>query len=254
MASSDTRRVEALIQELDLQRKSYIETFEKVHELLTRNLAASAAGATIPRSTPDNLRLSLARVTSDPATDSRTLSPGPSSIEASSNSKATGEDSDEDDDEVLYVQTPLAAQSYSQEGLREHLRSYRWDKHGRKLLDGVAYTPDRLSQTPLVPNQRGALSDRSHYTDCQVFDVGPDGSPLLVDNSHVERESGRAMAIWTSLHETNPPSKQRHAVGRITVLREPSPILFGVIHHTMSTSVISTTTHDACCYCLIILQ
>ena len=44
----------------------------------------------------------------------------------------------------------------------------------------------------------------------------------------------RALAIWNQIKSINAgPKEQRVAVGRITIVREPSPLLFAALHYTM---------------------
>ena len=241
----NTKRVEALIREMDAQREAYLRTFQQVHELLAANLAATVPTDTlrtgipptsapqdgnVPRSPPD----SVSRTTSDRevATHARKVSTG-FTFETSSKSRSTGHDSDVEYDEAYYVQEPLQPQAYDLEAMRSHVRGYKWDEFGKKVMEGVIDSPTRLSQTPLIPSGTGRFEDRSDVAACSVFDVGPDGSPLPVAFPSIEKQFGRPMAIWHAIKDINPPSKQRHAVGRITILREPSPILFGAIHHTM---------------------
>ncbi|KAK5163341.1 uncharacterized protein LTR77_010714 [Saxophila tyrrhenica] len=243
MSTPDTRRVENLLRELDAQRTAYIDTFTKVHEQITQTLASTVSKDVLRSGTPPasqqpesrsqrSQRFSESRAGSDKHVTSRRSPAGLSPLPASS----TGFESDSDDggDEALYVQTPLEPQSFDLESLRAHLRSHQWDKQTHRILDGVVGNPSRLSETPLIPNRRGKLEDRSDHTHYQVFDVGPDGSVLPVDFSHIEKDFGRAMAFWHAIKEINPETKQRHAVGRITIVREPSPILFGAIHYTMN--------------------
>lgn len=233
----DTKRMETLIRELDAQKKAYMETFQRVNDLLVQNLAASSNRSTTSRSElrPHGPLRSLANSERDsdgkPSTTVR-----PDSVQASSTSKTTGDESDDDEDEALYVQTPLESVSFSEAGLRSNLRSYKFNEFGRKILNGVVDNDERLSQFPLLPSRIGPSEDRSHYTHSQIFDIGPDGSPLLIDQSQVESEFGRGMALWRAIQELNSPSKQRRAVGRITIVREPSPILFGAVHYTMNTT------------------
>lgn len=81
------------------------------------------------------------------------------------------------------------------------------------------------------------LTPNSHYTHSQIFDVGPDGSPLLVDNPmESENEAGRAMDLWRAIQRLNPEMKTRKAVGRITIVREPSSILFGAVHYVYNST------------------
>ena len=239
----NSKQVETLIRELDKQREAYMETFQKVNELLAKNLAATASaiaakdttsGASPHPPSEKSRQRSTSRATSEQDSHVRKTSTGLSTFITSSESKATGEDSDdEDQDEALYVQTPLESQSYDEEGLRNHLRSYKWNDYGKKILEGVAGNPRLLSQSSLIPDRKGPMPDRSHYSHYQVFAVGPDGSPLPIERPVIEQESGRAMAIWQAIKEINPPSRERKAVGRITTIREPSPILFGAVHHVM---------------------
>lgn len=240
LAADNTKRVEALIRALDAQREAYLQTFQKVHELLASNLAATIPRDTLRANTPPLSDLQRPRLHSDSV--SRTTSekdvgarhtPTGFSLETLSKSKSTQDDSDNDDGEAYYVQEPLRPQAHDLESLRNHLRSYKWDKFGERIMDGVVGCPARLSENPLIPNRRGKLEDRSHYTHYQVFDIGPDGSPLPVEFPNIEKQFGRPIALWNAIKEINPAAKQRHAVGRITILREPSPILFGAIHYTM---------------------
>ena len=46
-------------------------------------------------------------------------------------------------------------------------------------------------------------------------------------------QSTRAAAIWDRIRHINAdPKKERKAVGRITIVREPSPLLFAALHYT----------------------
>jgi len=247
VSTPDCKCIEALIRDLDAQRAAYIDTFSKVHEQLASSLAATVSKDILRAETPPSSlqpesrsqrskRLSASHTTSEKDSNSRKNLNAVTTLISSSLSRTTADDSDSDDDgdEALYVQTPLEPQSYDMESLRAHLRSHAWDKRTRQILDGVVGNPARLAETPLIPNRKGKLEDRSDHMHYRVFDVGPDGSMLPVDFSHIEKDFGRAMAFWYAVKETNPKEKQRHAVGRITIVREPSPILFGAIHFTMN--------------------
>jgi hypothetical protein len=240
-AMDNTKRVETLIRELDAQRENYLQTFQSVHELLAANLAATVPRDTLRTETPPLSDLPPRRVHSDSV--SRTTSdrevaprytPTGFTFETSSKSRSTGHDSDKEDDEAYYVQETLEPQSHEMEGMRSHIRAYKWNEFGKKIMEGVVGNPARLSENPLIPNRKGKLADRSDYTHYQIFDVGSDGSPLSVEFPNIEKQFGRPMALWHAIKEINPSTKQRHAVGRITILREPSPILFGAIHYTMN--------------------
>lgn len=164
---------------------------------------------------------------------------GLDSVVTSSASKATGEGSDDEEDgEEYYVQTPLEAQQYSHEGLREHLRKFKFSSAARTLLHGVVGDTAFLSKPTLFPTKSGPVADRSHLSYHQVYEIGTDGAPLLVELSENERPPSNALVIWDTIKQVNVTkqiegSREPNAVGRITVLSEPSPILFGAIHYTM---------------------
>ena len=63
--------------------------------------------------------------------------------------------------------------------------------------------------------------------------MGNDGAPLPIRLTS-EASMSRALVIWNKIKSTNAGSEeQRLAVGRITIVREPSPLLFAALHYTM---------------------
>ncbi|KAK0253743.1 hypothetical protein LTS09_011321 [Friedmanniomyces endolithicus] len=226
-----------LLKQLDAHKDAYQETFRQVHEVLTQQITATVPPASSASATPSRSSQSPAQSGSwntERAGRARKSSNGLATLTTSSESKRTGEDSDAEDDESLYVSSTLKPELYTEDSLRKHLQSYKWNPYGAKILETVIDNPTRLLQTPLVPRRRGPLEDRSHLGHYQVFDVGLDGAPVLLDLTHIEHESSKAHAIWRAISELNQPPKERLAVGRITILREPGPILFGAVHHTLS--------------------
>ncbi|KAK0942803.1 hypothetical protein LTR29_005712 [Friedmanniomyces endolithicus] len=229
--------VNTLLKQLDAHKDAYQETFRQVHEVLTQQITATVPPASSASATPSRSSQSPAQSGSwntERAGRARKSSNGLATLTTSSESKRTGEDSDAEDDESLYVSSTLKPELYTEDSLRKHLQSYKWNPYGAKILETVIDNPTRLLQTPLVPRRRGPLEDRSHLGHYQVFDVGLDGAPVLLDLTHIEHESSKAHAIWRAISELNQPPKERLAVGRITILREPGPILFGAVHHTLS--------------------
>ncbi|KAK5113169.1 hypothetical protein LTR85_010987 [Meristemomyces frigidus] len=237
--------VHELLKQLDAHRDVYLDTFRQVHDLLARNIAATAPstfsplgsspGSPLPeRRSP---RPSISHAESE-RPNGRKSSAGLATLTTYSESKRTSEDSDRDDeDEDLYVSNPLEPRKHDEESLRKHLQSYKWGSDAARILETVIDRPVRMLQHPLIPQRKGPLDDRSHFSHCQVYDVGPDGAPLLIDCKHVEEEFNSAQAIWYAIKELNQPPKERLAVGRISVLRELSPILFGAVHHTLHKSL-----------------
>ncbi|KAK1053709.1 hypothetical protein LTR74_016160 [Friedmanniomyces endolithicus] len=229
--------VNALLKQLDAHRDAYQETFRQVHEVLTQQITATVPPASSASATPSRSSQSPAQSGSwniERAGRARKSSNGLATLTTSSESKRTGDDSDAEDDESLYVSSTLKPELYTEDSLRKHLQSYKWNPYGAKILETVIDNPTRLLQSPLVPRRRGPLEDRSHLGHYQVFDVGLDGAPVLLDLTHIEHESSKAHAIWRAISELNQPPKERLAVGRMTILREPGPILFGAVHHTLS--------------------
>lgn len=144
------------------------------------------------------------------------------------------DDSDEED-ESYFVQDALPPQSFDHEHLREHLKKHDWTEHGRAILSNLFRERSRLKEPYLFPTRPGPAADRSHYSHFQVYDVGPTGSVALIEASGNENTMSRANEIWHSLKDigtgNSPVGKP---VGRITIAREPSPILFGALHLTMN--------------------
>lgn len=75
--------------------------------------------------------------------------------------------------------------------------------------------------------QDGNVSQSTHAS---VYEVGADGAPLL----YRPESKGLSQSIWQSINSTNAdPMKPRLAMGKITIGREPSLLLFGAVHLTM---------------------
>lgn len=226
-------QVEQLVQSLEKQNEAYLEATQRVRELLTQALSKPDENDVPTAGTGPNKD---DRPLSGKASDPRSTPPkGAQSVL----SRGTGEESDEEheSDELLYAQDPLHPEAYDLEGLRTHLLNNPWDEHGwRMLKDVLGHTsmdnPSHVREHWYMPTSTGPVDDRSHLSGYQVWDVGSDGAPLNVD-VNVDSNMSRAMAIWSCIKEINPPARDRKAVGRITILRELSPILFGAIHYAL---------------------
>ena len=237
---SNPKDVDALLRQLDAHRDAYMATFQQMHELLARQIATSASGPDLPQSpsvaTPVKAR-SVGREhrprLSFSQSETRKSSMGLKTIPASTASRGTGEESDDEDrDDALYVDVPLKRQSYTEEMLRDHLMSYKWRAGGERILEELLRSPERMLHRPLFPINRGLTSDRSDLTHHQVWDVGSDGAPVAVGADASDKSLSNAMVIWKSINQINPEGREHRAVGRITIVREPSQILYGAIHLT----------------------
>ncbi|KAF7189429.1 hypothetical protein HII31_09274 [Pseudocercospora fuligena] len=237
---ADSNQIDQLLRQLDAQRDAYLAAFQKAHDLLAKDLASAAAtsaASPVPRgsiSAPRPLqrerrspRQSFSQFDFPPRKPASNID----TLVASSGSRRTGDESDDDEDENLYVHQHLEHRIYEHEGLRDHLRSHKWKSGGGgKILRSILNT-SRIQQPNLFPINLGKVLDRSHVTHCQVFDVGADGAPVPVELPEIERGPSNAIRIWNTIREVNRPSKTNQAVGRISIIREPSPILFGAVHY-----------------------
>lgn len=227
--------IEQLLESCEQQKEAYLESTAKFRQLLVEAL-----------SSPDDRPSAVVPGKKDPLQRAETNIPIPRKPAdtpprgaQSVFSRGTGEESDEEHerDEVLYAQDTLEPESYDLEGLRDHLINNAWDEYGWQMLKDVLghsamNNPSHVRENWYFPTQNGPVDDRSHLSGYQVWDVGPDGAPLSVDPSG-DSNASRAMSIWDCIREINPPGRQRKAVGRITIMRELSPILFAALHYTL---------------------
>ncbi|KAL8849157.1 MAG: hypothetical protein Q9221_005834 [Calogaya cf. arnoldii] len=218
----DAATAKEMIQKLADDRATYLETLSRAHDVLAKALEASATGKSPPQLTSDAVRRntvsSLFDV--DSLKKSSTFSPE--------------DNSDTDDNESLFVQDPLPKESYDEDGLRKHLRDYNWTSFDREIVGSVLDNKQLLQRTAIFPVTLGPVDDRSHFSHYSIFDVGKDGAPLQIQRAD-QKPVSRAQAIWNNIKSINAdPTRTREAVGRITIVREPSPLLFAALHYTMT--------------------
>lgn len=217
-----------LLKTLEEQRIAYTETLRQVKESF--DTPGSPLFSDLPElPNTESVRKSFS-VNNDVKSKRSTSYPFPPTI---ADSSTLSDDSDEEIDDY-FVQQLLPSQSYDHEHLRDHIKNYNWDRWGRQILSTVITDRGRLKQPSLFPTNEGPAEDRSHYSHYQVFDVGTDGAPLLVETAEMEQAKSKATQIWHSIKNLNATSSSRQAVGRITIAREPSPILFAALHLTMN--------------------
>jgi CorA-like Mg2+ transporter protein len=227
----DSAAVKELLEKLDTDREAYLTSLTKAHETLARALVAS----NIPR---PNSPSAISRTPADSTPRLQPRSTGLTSLLEFDNrlkppkgSIFTGESTDSDDDESLFVQETLPPESFTEDHFRNHLRQHEWDEHAIRILGPVLEDADLLRQSEMFQDdgvpQAGSVSQSTHAT---VYEVGADGAALLYRAESQEL----SQAIWQSLNNTNADATRRRlATGKITVVREPSPLLFGAIHLTM---------------------
>lgn len=198
--------------------RKQLESLQRSHEALENRLASSTNLP--PLETPTFARSATRDFRSGHAfADSSTLSVT---------------DDSEEEDESYFVQQELPSRSFDHEHLREHLKNHDWKEHGREILAPIITDPGRLSKQPhLFHLGPEPPSDRSQYSHFQVYDVGPDGSADLIETSGSQNTMSKATEIWHSIRNIGNKST-KPTVGRITIAREPAPILFGALHLTLN--------------------
>lgn len=199
----------ATIEELRRQ----LETLQRSHDALLKSLSASN-GSFGPSDTPQIQRSSTRH--DAVFADNSTLS-----------------DDSSDDEDDFFVSAELPKQSFDHENLRDHLKNHSWTEHGREILASIVSDPARLSKQPhLFHLGPGPADDRSHYSHFQVYNVGANGITEPVEVDGAENGMSKATEIWHAIRDIS-KSDEGAVVGRITVAREPSPILFGALHLTL---------------------
>ncbi|OAG02360.1 uncharacterized protein CC84DRAFT_1010104 [Paraphaeosphaeria sporulosa] len=197
--------------------REQLESLQRSHDILVKSLAIVPGGPFVPPETPTFQR--QATRPSLAFADASTLS-----------------DTDSEEDESYFVQEELPSKSFDHEHLRAHLQNHNWKEHGREILAPLIKDPGKLSKQPhLFHLGPGTPDDRSHYSHFQVYDVGPDGATELIETSgsHSTNTMSRATEIWHSIRNIG-NSTDKPTVGRITIAREPAPILFGALHLTLN--------------------
>lgn len=225
----DNAVVKELLQKLDADREAYLASLNKTHETLARVLT----GSNNPR---PNSPPALPRSPTELSPQLQPPSTGVTSLfdvdNRQKDSIFTGEEStDSEDDESLFVQATLPPESFSEDDFRHHLKHHDFEDHGRRILEPVLLDKDILRAPKLFQDdgvkQNGTSSQSTHAT---VYEVGADGAALLQRAESQEV----SQAIWQSINSTNADqTKRRLATGKITIVREPSSLLFGAIHLTM---------------------
>ena len=181
---------EELLNKLDEQHKAYLDTFKLVHEALSRN----AVVKTDPASPGPSKRRRRSTLENDVERLERRKASKQTSVPGSS--LLTGDSDESDEDDELYVQTPLPSYSFDLENLRQHLKSHAFKKSGKKILATVVQN-GRLLNPLLFPEY--LPHDRSHNSHYSVFDVGTDGAPLSRHEIVKPGTTSIDSAIWQAI-------------------------------------------------------
>lgn len=233
-----------LLQQLENDKNIYLNTQAKVHDILIQALSQQNVNrnetTTTPAIVPQAPSVALHRL-DQILPSSPKLAPSLSSRRTGlstlldpdnrpKDSVYTGDSEDSDDNESFFAQLPLPKQLYTQADLIQHLKDYKFDQYSNLLLCDLIRSPGWLAQDRLFesdkPEDTNSTSD--HHSD--IFDVGGDGAPLRVIKAGAEQGSS---TIWEALRSVNADASRRQAVGRITIMREPTSLLMGALHLVM---------------------
>ncbi|OWP04683.1 hypothetical protein B2J93_5702 [Marssonina coronariae] len=261
-----TLTTEELLRRLDEQHQAYIATFRLVHKALAKTASTTAIESVLQSlmptfketASPNSHALSAVMLTrSSHLSRPNSATPASSGLSVSVSRRSrhstfeieaerpadgqpvtmhssilTGESDESDDDDEFYVQTPLPSYKYDHQDLRHHLKTYTLNEYGAELLDSVVHNK-RLLYPSLFPEY--PEDEKWHNTHYSVFDVGTDGAPL--SRREVVKAGTKSIdsAVWQAIRDLNADlDAQRPVVGRITIVREPSPIILGALHLTMN--------------------
>ncbi|KAL8645428.1 MAG: hypothetical protein Q9210_006713 [Variospora velana] len=220
----DATTAREMIQKLAEDRASYLETLARAHDVLAKALEASVTGKSPPKLTSE--AVSAVRRNTNHTIDIESLK---------KSSTFSPEDSETDDNESMFVQEPLAKEEYDEAGFRQHIREYKWTPNDQEIVGSVLGNDQLLQRTTVFPVTLGPVDDRSHLSHYSIFDVGNDGAPLEIQRA-TDKPVSRAQVIWNNIKSINADeNRSRQAVGRITIVREPSPLLFAALHYTQNT-------------------
>ncbi|KAF2136265.1 uncharacterized protein K452DRAFT_237687 [Aplosporella prunicola CBS 121167] len=216
-----------LLQQLEEQRAAFLALEQRVHDALKQEKQDAEGNDACP-GTP-NLAAIGRQSTVSIAEPLRKATSGIASLMQTGS--ALSVDSDDEDDESYYVQTPLPKRTLAEDKLREYLRTYDWSPAGQKILENIIHN-GRLKH-PVLFHKPSRANDKAHYAHYEVFDVSTDGSPLSITGDDEESIS-KSAGFWNAFREVNQDEEKSTTVGRIIVAQEPSPIIFGALHFAMN--------------------
>lgn len=227
--SLDAATAQELINKLNADRDHYLESVNRTTELLLQAIAASGGiNPSFSRLTDQKLNSDTLRRNTLPVLDVENVQ----SFHGTNSTYSGEEDSGSEDASSLYIDNPLLPEEYHIDGLRDHIRKYDWTQAGRRILDGVIGNEQLLKRPELFPIDLETSDDRSHLSHGSIFDVGKDGIPYTPMPGR--KRMSNALGIWNRLRTVNTPAADESAVGKVVIVREPSPLLFAALHYTMN--------------------
>ena len=155
----DAATAQDMINKLEDDRKRYLDTLTKAHEVLAQALnTAAATGKPAPPLTTGRLRRNTGTTLATTIDVESVKKIGGSTL-------SVDDESDTDDDESLFVQQKLPAETYDEGGLRKHIKEYSWTDAGKSILADVIGNEDILQRPKTIfPTGLRELADRSHLS------------------------------------------------------------------------------------------
>ncbi|KAJ9148616.1 GTPase-activator protein for ras-like GTPase containing protein [Pleurostoma richardsiae] len=142
------------------------------------------------------------------------------------------------EDKASSAQGLLSSYSFTDHQLVEHLKSLDDDDVPEATAAALGdvwrkrseLTAETLFMTPDTASGDEGLYESATY---EVYDVGRDGLPVAQhDNTgNADDVILDPSTVWDTVKAVNTDHK---SVGRMTILQEPSPLMFGAVHLTMS--------------------
>ena len=252
--------INRLIQQLETDRQAYLTSHNKLQEVLLQVLkadyglgpsfASPSPGPTpsLPPAQPDTARgksplqdygghstpeaaFKKPSSISSRRTGLSTIPPTVGTNKRKVTSVYSAEDSsDSEEGETFFAHTPLPSQDFTEQQLRHHIETHKWNDLS-KLILGDLRRSGKLHRRDSIfePDNVDGSQDADH-TLGDIYEVGDDGAPLnrgKADGTNADSDT------WEVLRSTNSDQSRRQAVGRIVILREPTPLLFAALHLTM---------------------
>ncbi|KAK3321607.1 hypothetical protein B0H66DRAFT_175982 [Apodospora peruviana] len=141
--------------------------------------------------------------------------------------------SDKVEKPMSYVHEHVTKETFFKKDLAEHLRSLDPAKEATTLaLDDVWVNRAEIDEESVLDSFEPAEDGPYMHATYEVYEVGEDGLAERMNNQNGDEpdEVLDASTVWDTIREVN---VRGDAVGRMTILQEPSPLMLGAAHMTM---------------------
>lgn len=136
---------------------------------------------------------------------------------------------------VQYVKELLPSFESTETGLVNHLREcYTFGAGTQVALGDIVTQCSELDEGTFLEGTEGFgdASDPFHDASCEIYDICRTGKAVSRHDEDGEDRRLEAKEVWSYLRSLN-ASRNPSTVGRITILAEPSPRVFGAVHYVL---------------------